>query len=182
MHRLIKVEEDIVDVSEIIGFDLVEDGTSITQGGLGAVGMSLAGGALFGKTGALAGATIGRKKIRTVCSSMDVIILKDLYLKNLTVHFVNDNISRYSAEYVSAQLAAKECIKLLENITETESEQEKESRREKGLISETEKTEPIGQKKSVVDEILRLKQLLDSGVITEEEFALLKRKLIGISD
>ena len=42
------------------------------------------------------------------------------------------------------------------------------------------KEKPAGSVVSVVDEIRGLKQLLDEGILTEEEFAAKKKQLLGI--
>lgn len=167
-HRLIKAGIHIVAIDEIIGFDIVEDGMSVSKGGLGT---AVAGGLLFGQAGAIAGAVLGKKKTTDVCSSLDlIIILKDSYLKNLTLRFLYGKISRHSAEYVAAQQTAKKCLKLLKRVTEVPEEQD------------TAKAEPVEKNYSVADEILRFKQLLDDGIITQEEFEFQKRKLLGMTN
>lgn len=159
---------DIAAIDEIVGFDIVEDGMTVTKGGLGS---AVAGGLLFGKTGAIAGAALGQRKTKDVCSSLNlIIILKGSHLENLTIPFLRGETNRHSAEYVSAQQMAKKCIRLLERITEDADEREPEVDR----VETGEKTV------SIVDEILRFKQLLDDGIITEEEFNFQKRKLLGM--
>lgn len=48
------------------------------------------------------------------------------------------------------------------------------------LITDAVKTLPFANQGDYTDELVRLKQLCDSGVITEEEFAIKKRQLLGI--
>lgn len=167
-HRFIKAEYCFVAIDEIIGFDIVEDGVSVTKGGLGT---AVAGGLLFGKTGAIAGAVLGKKKTTDVCLSLDlIIILKDSYLENLTIRFLYGEVSRHSAKYVAAQQMAKKCLKLLERVAGVPEEQDKIE------------TEPVEKSCSAVDEILRFKQLLDDGIITQEEFEFQKKKLLGMTN
>lgn len=167
-HRLIKAEYCIVAIDEIIGFDIVEDGMSVTKGGFGT---AVAGGLLFGTKGAIAGAALGKKKTTDVCSSLNlIIILKGSYLENLTIRFLYGEVSRHSAKYVAAQQAAKKCLKLLERITGVPEEQDEVE------------TEPVGKNYSAADEILRFKQLLDDGIITQEEFEFQKKKLLGMTN
>lgn len=167
-HQLIKVYEDIVSTDEVVGFDYAENGITITKGGLGA---TIAGGLLFGKTGALVGATLGKKQTNDICSSVNVIIiLKGSYLENLTINFLSDKTSYHSSKYLVAQQEARNCIKLLEKITKISMEEEPVPKADKNGQSST------------ADEILKFKQLLDDGIITQEEFSHQKKKLLGMLD
>ena len=46
-------------------------------------------------------------------------------------------------------------------------------------IGKTTKSKTLSTSGSVADELVKYKQLLDSGVISESEFAGIKRKLLG---
>ena len=54
--------------SEIVSFELLEDGNSITKGG---IGRAVAGGVLFGGVGAIVGGSTGKKKTKGVCTKYD---------------------------------------------------------------------------------------------------------------
>lgn len=57
--------------SDVIDYELLEDGTSIIKGGLGS---AIVGGALFGGVGALVGAAVGGKKQKEIIESMKISI------------------------------------------------------------------------------------------------------------
>src|SRR5690625_7856669 len=65
----------VYNYNDIIGFELLEDGESLSKGGLG---RALAGGALFGGVGAVVGGITGKRKNKGVCTSLRIkITLKD---------------------------------------------------------------------------------------------------------
>ena len=66
-HKAFKAGGSIFEFSNLLNFELLEDGETITKGGLG---RAIAGGLLFGGVGAIVGGVTGGKKSKGVCNSM----------------------------------------------------------------------------------------------------------------
>jgi hypothetical protein len=66
-----KKNPKVYDYSDIVDFELLEDGESVSKGGLG---RAVAGGVLFGGVGAIVGGVTGGKKNKAICNSMKIKI------------------------------------------------------------------------------------------------------------
>lgn len=152
----------IYDYSEIVSFELAEDGDVVTKGGLG---RALVGGALFGGVGAIVGGVTGGKTAKKVIKSMSVKITVDRK-SNPVVEIVllNSETKTDSFIYKGFKKQADEIIAILKVITNDKNSKE----------------EMINSKISPADEILKYKALLDSGVITQEEFDKKKKELLNL--
>ncbi|MDM8100949.1 DUF4428 domain-containing protein [Oceanobacillus oncorhynchi] len=153
-----------INYKDIKIFELLEDGETVTSGGLG---RALAGGALFGQTGAVVGAVTGGKKSKGVCTTMKIKLDLDnpddkYNAKIRYITFIRKPTKKNSQEYLQAVEYAQQSISKLQLICD-EHKQEKQPNN----INETEK-------------ILEYKNLLDQGIITEEEFAVKKKELLGL--
>ena len=162
---------------KIFGFDFTEDGEQITKGGIGS---AVAGGIvgslapnLIGKsTGAIVGASIGKRKTTSICTSIDIIIIlydqrtQDI-TENIMFHLIGSPVSKQSVEYMQAKLSGQKIIDFLTKITREERPEETQQN--------------IAQKTgSSASEIMEYKNLLDAGVITQEEFDAKKKQLLGL--
>lgn len=161
----------------IFGFDLVEDGEQITKGGLGA---AVAGGLvgslaprLIGRsTGAIVGASIGKRKTTNSCTSLDIIITlqnpqtHDI-TENMLLHLISSPISKQSVDYMQAKLSGQKIIEFLSKITKEE-------------IAEEPHQNTVKKATSSASEIMEFKNLLDAGIITQEEFDAKKKQLLGL--
>ena len=144
---------------DIIDYELLEDGDTQIKGGLGS---ALAGGLTFGSVGAVVGATIGKKKITPNCSSMSIkITLNNMNHSVENINLLQMKVSKKAAAYNKAFEQAQEILSLLKLMT-------------KQVVDENSQTMI-----SVADELLKLKELADIGVITLEEFENEKKKLLG---
>ena len=152
----------IFDYSEIIDFELIEDGTSITKGG---IGRALVGGALFGGVGAIVGGTTGKRKTKTTCSKMQIkITLNNMENPIEYINFFQGEIKTDGLMYKTFSNFAQQVLSALQIICNKN--------------QETVKEELNGPIYSKADEILKLKKLLEEGVITEEEFQKEKQNLL----
>lgn len=161
----------------IFGFDLVEDGEQITQSGLGAavagglVG-SLAPNLIGRNTGAIVGASIGKRKTTNNCTSLDIIIiLQDAVThditENIILHLIGSPVSKQSVDYMQAKLTGQKIIEFLSKITKEEH-------------AEALKPSTAQSTASPFNEIKEYKSLLDAGIITQEEFDAKKKQLLGL--
>ena len=151
---------------EIIDYELSEDGNTVTKGGIGS---AMVGGALFGGVGAVVGGIYG-KQSRTEIKSINLhISLSNPYVQSLDIEFITPGMKVMSGDtlHKSYQKTANNVIALLDGMC-----REVEAEQQKGAPAST-------PAQSAADEILKYKQLLDCGAITEEEFKAKKKQLLG---
>lgn len=156
-------QKDIIfSYSDILDFELLENGKSITKGGLGS---AVVGGVLFGGVGAVVGSAVGQKKTKQEITEYRIKITTknqhypSLYIDFLTTGKVKEGSISHNLNVHSAQ----EILSLLTQITNSVSN-----------------SNAPQQSFSAADEILKLKQLLDAGVLTAEEFETKKKMLLNI--
>lgn len=156
---------DLVDFfkyENIVDYELLQNGGSISKG---SVGSAIVGGALFGATGAIVGAASGPRTTVDVCDSLCIkITLRDTYKQIAYINFITKRIPTNLPAYKEAYVAAQNCMSLFKLACD-----KVEPARDEGTGS-----------LSQADEIRKFKQLLDDGIITEEEFQMKKRQLLGI--
>ena len=145
---------------DIIDYELLEDGDLQIKGGLGS---ALAGGLTFGAAGAIVGASVGKKKTTSNCFSRSIkITLNSMNAPVENVNLLQMKVSKTSVAYKKAFAQAQEILSLLKIMTSSEKKHE---------VFET--------AASAADEILKFKNLLDAGIITQEEFEKKKQQLLG---
>lgn len=150
----------IFDYSAISEYELLEDGNSIEKGG---IGRALVGGALFGGVGAVVGASTGHKH-KATCSKLQIkITLNDMKTPVVYVNFIEAETKKNGALYKMIYPMAQEALSVLSIITQSQK-------------SESSPHDEV----SAADEILKFKKLLDEGIITQEEFDLKKKQLLGL--
>lgn len=148
---------------QIIDFELLEDGESISKGGLG---RAVAGGVLFGGVGAVVGAVTGGKKTKSVCKSMRIkITLRNFEAQTIYIDLITVETKCDSSTYKKARQQAQDILSALQVAVDK--------------IQATPAPQASAPS-SVMDEILKLKQLLDMGAITQEEFEAKKKQLLAL--
>lgn len=159
-NMLNKAMPKIYNYTDIVDFELLEDGESIASGGLG---RALVGGALFGGVGAIIGGVTSKKKSKSLCNSLKVkITTKDINNPVVYANFVTTSVKKSSIIYKIGFDLAQKCLSTLQLIVNGNQE-----------VKET----PIG---SEADEILKFKNLLDQGIITQDEFEAKKKQLLNL--
>lgn len=165
-NKLFKVAGNTFSYDNLLSFELLEDGQSITKGGLG---RAVVGGLLFGGVGAIVGGVTGGKKTKGICNSMKLrVSLKNAHTDVVYINFITTETKTSSFIYKAAQDSAQKCITALEFINDV------------NQSSHIEHTNTIVQTTSAADEIVKFKALLDQGVITQEEFDAKKKELLGL--
>lgn len=150
--------------SDIVGFELLEDGESVSQGGLG---RALVGGALFGGAGAVVGSVTGKKKSKSICNSLKVkITINDINNPTLYISFLSTATKKDSFVYKSSYQMAHECLSTFQIICDNQ----------EALQS----SNNISVAGSTADEIRKYKQLFDEGILTQEEFDAKKKALLEV--
>lgn len=157
----------IFSYDEIIDYELLENGETITKGGLG---QAAAGAVIFGSVGAIVGGVTGGKKSTTILTSMNIrISLNNTYRKQIIMNFIpaGTKCKSNSILYNSYKNNASNIISMLDNMCHQ-------------ATSNLESQTPIAAIQSPADEILKYKNLLDSGIITQEEFDKKKQQLLNL--
>jgi len=146
----------ILPYDTIIGFELIEDGKTIEQKGLG---RAVAGGLLFGAAGAIVGAVTTSKKIDEICRYLRIkITLDDIIRPAVYADIITETTPKETVAYQESWNYAQEIIPVLQNI-----------------IDKYHKVATI----TTIEEVKQFKELLDLGIITEEEFVKKKKELLG---
>ena len=154
--------KEYIKYSQIVSFELLEDGDTITKGGLGS---AVVGGALSRTGGAIAGAILGTKKTKSVCNSLQLrISVEGYYKKVIVVNYIELPTKSTSMTYRQMREQAQKAVGELQ--VAVASVQRNAAQQETNI--------------SVVDEIAKLNQLKEQGALTEEEFTTAKKKLLGI--
>lgn len=162
-NRLWKINKiDVVfRYEDIISYDLLEDGESITKGGIGS---AVVGGTLFGGTGAIVGGITGKKKTKREINEFKIKIITrnemypEVYINFLSTGSVKSGSILYNSYKEIAQRIITEFTVINDGLNQ----------KDMGMVT------------SEADEILKYKKLYDDGIITQEEFEAKKRQLLGL--
>lgn len=152
--------------NDLISFELYQDGKSLISG---TAGEALAGGLIFGAVGAIAGAS-SAKDIVTNCTDLHInLSINDVKHPHHQLPFIIETVSNDSNEYKYEIGFANEILSLLAFI---KANSETEANDKSASIEE-----PATDK---YDEIKKVKELLDIGIITQDEFEAKKKQLLGL--
>ena len=156
---------------QILDFELLQDGESIAKS-KGGLGSAVVGGMLLGPAGLVAGAVLGGKKTKTknVCTSMKVkITLRDNDPDVIYIDLITKETKCSSGAYKNAAKQAQDILSALQVAADK-------------AAAET-AAQPVVVNTAVpsaADELIKYKQLLDAGAITQEEFDTKKKQLLGL--
>lgn len=151
---------DIRPLSDILSYDLIENGSTVSSGGLGRAAV---GAMAFGGAGAIVGAVTGKKKQTKLVNELRIKLgINDIDNPVLYINLIDKPIKSSSSEYSQAMAQANKIISTLDVLTAGTNEANNES--------------PF----SAADEIRKFKSLLDDGIITQEEFEAKKKELINM--
>ncbi|MFA1763262.1 SHOCT domain-containing protein len=156
------VIESVYATDEIMQFELLEDGESIVSGGLG---RAVVGGALFGATGAVVGGVTGKKTTRKIVNTFKIKITFNNINNPLEyINLINTRTKTNSSIYQNACNEAQEILSVLSIIVKNNDKANNEQYKTSSLI----------------EQVKGLKELLDIGAITEEEFNIKKKELLNL--
>lgn len=159
---------------DLVNYELYENNSVIQKGG---IGRAIVGGVLFGGVGAIVGAQTRNSK-STVDSLYIRLTLKSSGMKTIT--FISSPIDRNGMLYKAERKCADEVLSELELISadnQSSAIQEREPQTAPPPVQQTGKSEQSPT--LIADELIKLKQLLDMGVLTQEEFEQQKQKLLN---
>lgn len=144
----------------IVDYELVVDGESYTKGGA-SIGRALVGGVLFGGVGTVIGGSTGKRKGKEVIKKMYIkISLKHLYDSYAEIPLISTEVKKGAFIYNTMTDAANKILALFDSMIANE---------------------PVSAPSSTVaDELLKYKQLLDCGALSQEEFNAKKKELLNL--
>lgn len=152
--------------ADLAGAQVLQNNEQVTSGSLGS---AVAGGLLTGGVGAVLGGVIGPKTTREVCSSLQIkLTLKSMRRPVVYIDFISTSTKKNTPLYKKAVQKVDECMAFLTNILETNGASVKPS---------AGADQASGM--SVADELMKFKQLLDVGAISQEEYDIKKAQLLG---
>lgn len=157
-------DSHVFEYSEILDFEMLEDGGVVTKGGFG---KALVGGAVFGLAGAVAGGM--SKKTKGVCTNLELkITTRNFDEPVVYVSLIKGKFEKSSIIYKKACKSAHSILSKFQVIVD-QLENEKNT---KNIVPNA--------GISIADEIKKFKELYDAGVITEKEFEAKKKKLLSL--
>lgn len=175
-NRLFKIrrEEDFFAGSittfsfdELINYELFEDEVTVTKGG-SSIGRALVGATLAGPAGLVVGGLTGSKTSRNSCDKLSVKFTVDgLHAGTYEIKLIKKQTKKKSLFYETAVKNANEIILAFDTIIASQQ------------YHKTEKNETEQVNYSLSDELLKLKSLVESGILTQEEFEVQKNKLLN---
>ncbi|MGJ0961047.1 SHOCT domain-containing protein [Faecalicoccus pleomorphus] len=171
IEHALKPGDEIFTFDEIVDYDLYENNESISSGGLG---RAVAGGLLLGGAGAIVGGVTGRKKTKSTCNSMYLHISTTSFLfPSLMIPYITKEVKTKSNDYTKALSKAKETMSCLETVFK-QNENSKEPQKVE-IVSSTQ-----ANKEDPIEKVKKLKELLDMGIISQEEFDQKKKQILGL--
>ena len=154
----------IFSYNDVLSYELIEDGNSISKGG---VGRAIVGGTLFGGIGAIVGGSTGHKQKQT-CTKLQIkITLNNVDNPTEYITFISAETKKDSSVYKNSYSVAQQILSMLEIICNSKLDNSQENKNNNSELS-------------AVDEIKKYKELLDIGAITQEEYEKKKKELLNI--
>lgn len=142
---------------QIVSFELLENGESVASGGIGRAAL---GGILFGGVGAVVGAST--RSYKSVCEELKIkVTVKDYKDPAFYIPLIIIGTNKSSSEYKEKMKMAQNILSKLQLITS---------------VSAPEKTETMDK----FEEIKKYKNLLDEGIISQEDFENKKKELLNL--
>ncbi len=154
--------------SDLINYEVYENGKSQVQG---RAGSALIGGAFFGLGGLLVGSSMSRN-ITNQCTQLKLIIrLKDFKHPEIVIMYV-DNVT-----WEKDSTVYKDKIKNIQSVCSMLEYMLNEKTLEQSSETKHEENNPVKLSKEQLQE---LKEMLDSGLITQEDYEQKKKQILGL--
>lgn len=169
--HLFKIGLTVYRFDQLNTYELLENGSAVTSGGLG-IGRAIVGGALLGGVGAILGGVTKKKKQKNFVESLKILVtFKNHKQVSTTIDFIKKKQEK-DKKYEKVLLVAQETLSGFDYIINT-----LESGKHDTLINSVQN---ISGPESAADELRKYKGLLDDGIITQEEFDTKKKDLLNI--
>lgn len=172
--------------ADILQCEIIEDGrTTIKKSTSGTVGRALLGGLIAGGAGAIIGGLTSSSKVQEKINRISVrIIVNDPNHPSWEIFYLNSILGEQKGNYLynRAMTSARNVhamlsgfIRIGEQIREVEAQVAAQQVTQQSSI-----LEPTKLQISVADELMKLKSLLDSAIITQDEFDSQKKKILNL--
>lgn len=168
VHRLVMLKpRRVVDLyyrfEDIRDYELLEVNAQVTRGGLGS---AVLGGVLLGGVGAIAGSVIGKNSKKMVENLFLRVDINDLEYPCVYVNFIESPVPITSGRYKRALEDAHNAVSRLGLILGKGANEEKAGNQYAPM--------------NPYEEVKQLKELLDIGAITQDEFDKKKRMILDL--
>lgn len=150
-------------LKDVYACEMIEDGVSVSNTGL--VG-GVVGGALFGGVGAVVGTVAGKKSVDKSSQMGVAIYTNNVDVPSVFVQYIASGANKNTQIYRDTVISARELNAFLSSAIKSREVQQQPT----GVVAST----------SNADEIRKYKQLLDDGIITQEEYESKKQQLLGL--
>jgi len=159
---------NIYKFADIINYEVFENGLSKVKG---TAGKALVGGWLFGIGGAIVGSSMS-KGVDEYCDNLELRIrINDSSSNEIILNFIkNEKINKSSDSYLKAKNNLKSICSILEFMINAKTLEQSMS----GLQNES-KVEKTNK-----EQLLELKEMLDDGLITQEEYDQKKKQILEL--
>lgn len=155
--------------SDIINYEVYENGKTQVEG---RAGSALIGGAFFGLGGLVVGSSMSRN-INEKCSQLKLIIrLNDFYCPQIVINYIDNAIlDKSDSLYINMRANLQSVCSMLEYMLN------EKTLEQSSAIKQEEKTVATKTNKEQLQE---LKEMLDDGLITQEDFEQKKKQILGL--
>lgn len=160
-----KKNPELFNFSDLLEYELTEDGISVTKGGLGS---AVVGGLAFGGVGAIVGGGLGKKQKDIVTSMSVAITVRNDFVSRIEIPLISSETKKGGLIYNGMKDIGNKIVSLL-NVVSNDAQ----SDAPQPIIS-------APATPSAADELLKFKQLLDVGAITQDEYDAKKKQLLGL--
>ena len=149
------------------------------------IGKAVVGGLLFGPVGAIAGGAMATKKGVSTSYASEIPVANGLSVEITTNDVTHPviilpllicEVQKSSHAFKQIIKQAEEIFNIFQSIADNNHPEEPEKSEECDTPVETQNS----ANSSPIDEIKKYKELMDEGIITEEEFQAKKKQLLGI--
>ena len=159
----------VYNFSDIINYEVYENGKSQVQG---RAGSALIGGAFFGLSGLIVGSSMSRN-INEHCSQLKLIIrLNDFDNPQIVITYANNtSLDKSSSSYAKLKTQLQSLCSMLEYMLNKKTLEQSFGEQQKEKVSNT---------KSNKLQLEELKEMLDDGLITQEDYEQKKKQILGL--
>lgn len=151
--------------NQLSNYELIENGSSVTSGGLG-IGRAVVGGVIAGPVGAIIGGVTKQKKHTDMIENLTILVsFKNAQPNTQILTYINKKQEK-NQSYEKALLKARETLSGFDTIVAS--------------MANNGSSAAMKNELSSADEIRKFKELLEEGIITQEEFDAKKQELLGL--
>jgi len=166
----LKPSDTIFAYDELVDYDLFENDLSVASGGLG---RAIVGDAIAGAYGAFIGGLTAKKKTRKSVDSMALqISTNNFFFPSIMITYITKETKSQKRKYTDAYSKAQESIACLNIIIHQLKEKNNDDIIQDSVCANV-NIDPY-------EELKKTKELLDMGIITQEEFDTKKKELLGL--